>query len=167
MKYRHLKYRTITIFLTCILLGSKATSAAPVPVNLLSPESLANNAISNPAMNFKITRLYSGKDGISHFEDFNVKATQPYTSTLIATPTMSAVGFQLLSFPAGFTWGTHNAPTGARFLELVIEGSETITAGDGTSKTLKPGDMILFDDPTGIGHQASGKNGKSLVIKLS
>lgn len=169
MKIIYLKSIAITFALSTLLSGC-STTASSNGNNFPPTQVLTKNISNNSDMSFKVVRLYSGKDGVSHFEDLTVNASQYYLatkiSTLAATPMSSALSFQLLSFPKQFTWDWHNPPAGSRFLELVINGSETFTAGDGTSRTLKPGDIMLFDDATGLGHKALGKNGRSLIIKL-
>jgi hypothetical protein len=101
----------------------------------------------------KIVHLYTGDDGQSHFEDIELK------SDLGALPGSSSIQFlssvQSLSFvdlPPGLTSDYHTAPR--RQLVLQLTGTAEYTCGDGTSRIIGPGDILLADDLTGQGHRS-------------
>ncbi len=124
-----------------------------------------------PANTFKVTEIYA-KKGVSHFRDVLVPANRPFfpnspNTSYYSTPPSIATSFLLTSFPGSYFWTKHNPPAGKRFLEIVLQGSETITAGDGTTRTFTAGDMVIYEDSTGSGHTGSGKNGTSVIIALN
>lgn len=70
-----------------------------------------------------------------------------------------AMGVLVRRFPAGFTTGYHNDPTGQHQLIFTIEGTATGGCMDGTSFHLKPGDFASVEDPVGTGHSARDEGG--------
>ena len=97
----------------------------------------------------KVTYLYTGDDGQSHFEDIDLAATPIGTGEGIEL--RGAIqGLLLLSLPSSFSNEYHNAPRRQFVLQLTGRGEYTV--GDGTSRILGPGDVLLVDDRTGQGH---------------
>ena len=97
----------------------------------------------------RITRVYTGDDGESHFEDIEV-----------AFPETAMMGASTRRFPAD-TIGIretasevemdfHNAPR--RQFVITLSGRVEMECGDGTKRQSGPGDMLLADDTTGQGH---------------
>jgi uncharacterized cupin superfamily protein len=96
----------------------------------------------------KITRLYTGTDNESHFEekevdfkfkgDTEVSATEPATGVIFRrAPTTHLSDF-------------HPAPR--RQYVITLSGQVEIETGDGTVKRFGPGDVMLAEDTTGHGH---------------
>ncbi len=113
----------------------------------------------------QITRIYTGDDGKSHFEDME-----------IALPAPSAYGRssrEVTAIAIGFREGQVGEmdfhPVFRRQLVITLEGQIELECGDGSSRRFGPGDVFLADDRTGQGHilrQIEGLR-RSLVIPLS
>ena len=88
----------------------------------------------------KITRLYTGKDGESHFEEIEVPVEK----------LQAAEGILLREAPPGNIQDWHPAPR--RQYVITLSGQGEIEIGDGTKKRFGPGDIMLADDLTGRGH---------------
>ena len=88
----------------------------------------------------KITRLYTGKDGESHFEEIEA----PPEKLQAAEGIMFRVG------PPGQVQDWHPAPR--RQYVITLSGQGEIELGDGTKKRFGPGDIMLANDLTGRGH---------------
>ena len=95
-----------------------------------------------------INRIYTGDDGQSHFEEIDVPledADWGQTSALIQTQ-----GLRFRQTPSGGELDFHNAPR--RQWVIMLGGSITISVGDGSSRTLVAGDVLLAEDVSGQGH---------------
>lgn len=92
-----------------------------------------------------LVRLYTGKDGQSHFEDLELPA-QP----LGRSPLQPAKGISFTSFEPGHFMDWHPAPR--RQYVITLAGQWEIEVGDGTKRRLGPGDVLLAEDVTGKGH---------------
>ena len=101
----------------------------------------------------KITRIYTGSDGQSHFEDVDIPLKQnkrgEYRSELLP-----AKGIILRETSADFNRQWHNAPR--RQFVITLKGEAEIEVGDGTKRRFGPGDIMLAEDLTGQGHITRG-----------
>ena len=88
----------------------------------------------------KITRLYTGKDGESHFEEIEVQVEK----------LQAAEGILFRAAAPGNILDLHPAPR--RQYVITLSGQGEIEIGDGTKKRFGPGDIMLADDLTGRGH---------------
>lgn len=95
-------------------------------------------------------RLYSGDDGQSHFEELD-RAEGPALFSKVQSA--SAIFFRNDCPDRILRW--HTAPR--RQYVITLSGSVDIRIGDGTVKTLVPGDVLLAEDLTGQGHTAVPK----------
>lgn len=97
----------------------------------------------------KVTRLYTGPDGESHFEDVDIPLDDTESvdrrSELIKT---TGIIFRETSGEYDLDW--HNAAR--RQFVINLEGQLEIVVGDGTKRQLGPGDILLAEDTTGRGH---------------
>ena len=97
----------------------------------------------------KITRMYTGLDGESHFEDVDIPL-----DNVVGAQKMSerktATGVIFRETSGEYDLDFHNAPR--RQYIINIEGGVEITVGDGTSRILGPGNIFLAEDTTGHGH---------------
>ena len=99
----------------------------------------------------RITRLFTGTDGESHFEDQEVEiCPQGEIGALSARYLATGVVFRETTGDYDYDW--HNAP--ARQYVVMLEGSVEIQVGDGTRRRFGPGDILLAEDTTGRGHQS-------------
>jgi len=114
----------------------------------------------------RVTRIYTGPDGESHFEDVDIPLKDAGRagrwSELVST---TGVIFRETGGDYNIDW--HNAPR--RQFVVTLEGEVEIVIGDGTSRRLGPGDILLAEDTTGRGHISRAVNSqprKSLFITL-
>jgi quercetin dioxygenase-like cupin family protein len=101
----------------------------------------------------KATRLYTGPDGESHFEDIEIPL-RPGDPGEMRTDKLKATGIVLRETAQTFDLSWHNAP--ARQWVLTLRGRAEITVGDGTKRQFGPGDIMLAEDLTGRGHVTRG-----------
>ncbi len=89
-------------------------------------------------------RLYTGKDGQSHVEKIDWKATADWTKGMPTTQ----ISFSEWSVGKFMDW--HPAPR--RQFVIILSGQLEIGLGDGTKHVFGPGDARLVEDTTGKGH---------------
>jgi len=96
-----------------------------------------------------IMRIFTGKDGESHFEDvyprFEPRGDQSETAELIP-----GSGIIIRRFDPKRMNPWHNAP--GHYVVFTVSGAVDIEIGDGTVKRLGPGDILIAEDLTGRGH---------------
>ena len=97
----------------------------------------------------KITRIYTGSDGKSHFEDIDI-ALEAEEAVGRRSERMKATEILFRELDAGLKYDWHNAPR--RQFVITLEGEGEIEIGDGTRRRFKPGDILLAEDTTGQGH---------------
>jgi uncharacterized cupin superfamily protein len=95
-----------------------------------------------------ITRIYTGEDGQSHFEELTLPERETEFGWLTAQ--VPATGVIFRRTPPGGSIDFHTAPR--RQFVIILEGAVEIECGDGSMKTLSVGDVMLADDTTGQGH---------------
>ena len=113
--------------------------------------------VINTAELLQYTRLYTGDDNETHFED--VPVTFEYKDYGKNIPTvwfpqdgiMEAEGFHFVAMPAGWDGGKpHPAP--ARQFIVPLSGEMEFQVSDGEKRVFGPGDVLLVEDTTGVGH---------------
>ena len=90
-------------------------------------------------------RLYTGDDGQSHFEDLDFP--QDEVTTVLLRPGAD-FSFRHLEEASFVDWHVANP----RRYSIILSGEVVATVADGTSRTLRPGDVVLQEDTTGQGH---------------
>ena len=114
----------------------------------------------------KCTRIYTGPDRLSHFEDVDVPLAS-VTGGLQASELMKATSVSFRTTGADYDYSWHNAPR--RQFVVRLEGASEIVASDGTTRRFQPGDILLAEDTTGKGHISRAVNnqpGKTVAITL-
>ena len=88
----------------------------------------------------KVTRLYTGADGQSHFEEIEVETNklQPGDGIVFRDGTPDHVN------------GWHRAPR--RQYVINLSGETEVEIGDGTKRRFGPGEVLLAEDTSGQGH---------------
>jgi len=113
-----------------------------------------------------VTRLYTGADGQSHFEDTEVELQdRGDVGYLSALHPVQGVIFRHTDGDYHYDW--HNAPQ--RQYIVILEGQLEVEIGDGTRRLFSAGDVLLAEDVDGQGHisrSVDGKPRKSLFIPL-
>ncbi len=103
----------------------------------------------------KITRLYTGADGESHFEDIDI----PFKGrgeTDSRSDILPATGIFFRATSGEFKLDWHNAPR--RQYVILLKGQSEVTVGDGTSRIFGPGEVMLAEDTSGRGHMTRAVN---------
>lgn len=95
----------------------------------------------------RITRIYTGEDGQSHFEELDVPLA-PVATGQESSPVL-AVGLVFRENRVGVA-DFHPAPR--RQFVITLVGMGELECGDGTRRRFGPGDVLLADDLTGQGH---------------
>ncbi len=106
----------------------------------------------------KITRMYTGEDGESHFEDIDISLGSPDKSDR-RSELIKATGIIFRETGGDYSLKFHNAPR--RQFVINLEGSVEIILGDGSSRILGPGEILLAEDTTGRGHISRAVNNQS------
>ena len=114
----------------------------------------------------QVTRLYTGDDDRSHFEDVELALEDFGGSGRMSAPWPArSVVFRAVS--GDYDWSFHNAPR--RQFIVNLTGSVEIELGDGTKRVFGPGSILLAEDETGQGHISRAVGGEPrtcLVIPL-
>lgn len=116
--------------------------------------------------NMKMTRIYTGEDGESYFEDMDMSLGNPRNSER-RSELIKATGIIFRETGSDYDLDFHNAPR--RQFVINLEGSVEIVTGDGSSRILGPGDILLAEDTTGRGHISRAVNNqprKSIFVTL-
>ncbi len=96
----------------------------------------------------KVTRIYTGEDNRSHFEDLDIPLeAAAYGSESALVPSLGVV---FRENRIGDSLDFHTAPR--RQFVVTVSGVGEIECGDGTRRRFGAGDIMLADDTTGQGH---------------
>lgn len=108
----------------------------------------------------RLTRIYTGEDGRSHFQDLELPydtITGPFGGAREKTIPIRVNDFFFISptemgepRPLPF----HPAP--ARYYIFIVAGKVEYRVGSGETRVLGPGDLCLAEDVTGEGHESRG-----------
>ena len=116
----------------------------------------------------KITRLYTGTDGESHFEEIDLppgKDGMDADQQTIPLKAMEIYFRESKNVPGGGDLlGWHKAPR--RQLYIMLGGTLEIEVGDGSKRLFKAGDVFLAEDTTGRGHLSRAVNRRAAIIPL-
>lgn len=97
----------------------------------------------------QITRLYTGDDNESHFEEIVIPLEDAGEIGRLSELT-EATGIIFRENDSDYYYDWHNAPQ--RQYIIMLEGSVEVEVGDGTVRQFGPGDVLLAEDTTGRGH---------------
>ena len=90
------------------------------------------------------TRIYTGDDGQTHFEDLDLPGERAIHSGMQITP-----GVNFRKFEPGYFSDWHTAPR--RQYVITLAGEMEVGIGDGTKRRFGAGDVLMADDLTGAG----------------
>lgn len=96
----------------------------------------------------KATRIYTGKDNQSHFEDLDIPMKP--TQNGVISELVPATGAIFRETSEGASLAFHPAPR--RQFVITLSGVGEIECGDGSRRRFGPGDILLAEDITGQGH---------------
>jgi hypothetical protein len=114
----------------------------------------------------KYTRLYTGPDGLSHFQDVEIGLSSAKGGQNLSQ-LIKATGVIFRETGAGYDYDWHN-PSRRQFV-VNLDGAVDVVASDGTTRRFGPGEIFLAEDITGKGHISRAVNNqprKSLFITL-
>ena len=115
----------------------------------------------------KITRIYTGDDGESHFEDIEVPLVDRGGALGRISSFEGATGIVFRETDGDYDLGFHNAPR--RQYVINLDAAVEIEVGDGTKRVIGPGEILFAEDTTGRGHisrSADGKPRRSIFVTL-
>ncbi|MCP4038452.1 MAG: hypothetical protein GY944_22535 [bacterium] len=115
----------------------------------------------------KITRIYTGDDGESHFEDVEVPLTDHGGGIGAISKLENATGVVFRETEGDYDFDFHNAPR--RQYVINLDACVEIETGDGTRRVLEAGEILLAEDTTGRGHRSrsvDGKHRRSVFVTL-
>jgi hypothetical protein len=144
------------IFLTLAALGWIPT--------LVVTGLVAQHAGRTPVM---VTRLYTGEDGKTHAQRYEVPLGEQRGATEVAEP-IAVESLQFRRTSPDYVLDFHTAPR--RQYVITLAGQSEVELGDGTKIRLYPGHILLAEDTEGQGHisRAIGdKDRISLFIPLA
>jgi len=124
--------------------------------------SAADKPAAKPATGtLSFFRLYTGPDGVSHWADETLhlaaRGTEGIEAMMASASLGDIKGAMVMKLVAGQTEDWHIAPR--RQFMFCLRGLVEVTAGDGQTRALKPGQFALLEDTSGKGHitHAAGK----------
>lgn len=106
----------------------------------------------------QLVRIYTGDDGRSHFEDISVDLGDHDDLSGSISDLWPGPGVYFREVDGSYALGLHNAPQ--RQLVVNLTGSVEIETGDGTTRILGPGEILLAEDIDGEGHISRNVNGQ-------
>jgi hypothetical protein len=116
--------------------------------------------------NMKITRLYSDKNGESHFEDIDIPLKDVGDIGRLSN-IFPVSGLMFRENPGDYNYDWHPAPR--KQYIVMLEGMLEVEVSDGEKRIFPPGDILLVEDLDGKGHKSrvpDGKPRKSLFIAI-
>ena len=113
----------------------------------------------------KFTKIYTGNDQKSHFEEVEAEVTskQPLGNY---SKVISTTGMMLREFKQGAEFDWHTAPR-PQFI-IYLEGEVEVQASGGESRVFRSGDILLAADLTGKGHiTRTLTDGRSAIVMVN
>ena len=95
-----------------------------------------------------MTRLFSGDDGQSHFEDIDLDLNKTEVGRLSNPFSVENMSFGVIEGIDEVPWHNTDSPQ----YVVILQGAMEIEVGNGTKRTLSAGDILLAEDMTGQGH---------------
>ena len=117
------------------------------------------------AKTMKVTRVYTGDDGQSHFGEIEIEMGPNVVGHV--SELFDATGVKFRETSGDYDYDFHNAPR--RQYVVNLDGAVEITVGSGEKRVLGAGEVFLAEDTTGQGHISRAVDGKvrrSLFITL-
>ena len=98
----------------------------------------------------RVTRIYTGPDGESHFEELEIDLRDFGAIGAMSKP-RAATSILFRETGAAYDYDFHTAPR-RQFVIMLSGGRVEIETGLGEKRVLGPGDVLLAEDTTGRGH---------------
>jgi quercetin dioxygenase-like cupin family protein len=110
----------------------------------------------------RVTWLYAGDDGRSHFEELDVPLQfAGHGSDSIGIASINTV---LSEVPEGASIAFH--PAKRRQFIIYLSGLVEMECGDGSTRRMGPGDILLADDTSGEGHRTRDIEGPRRCVHI-
>ncbi len=109
----------------------------------------------------RVTRVYTGPDDESHFEDLDIPLEDLGAIGSLSKP-MDATSILFRETGAGYDLGFHNAPR-RQFVIMLSGGRVELKVASGEKRVLGPGDVLLAEDTTGHGHKSRALDPESRI----
>lgn len=106
----------------------------------------------------QITRLYTGIDNNSYFEDIEIELEDAGDIGQLSEK-VNATGIIFRRTGPDYDYDWHNAPQ--RQYIIMLDGAVDIEITDGTVRRFSTGDILLVEDTTGHGHKSKAVNNQS------
>ncbi len=106
----------------------------------------------------QITRLYTGIDNNSYFEDIEIDLEDAGDIGQLSEK-VNATGIIFRRTGPDYDYDWHNAPQ--RQYIIMLDGAVDIEITDGTVRRFSTGDILLVEDTTGHGHKSKAVNNQS------
>ena len=106
----------------------------------------------------KVLRVFTGSDNASHFEDVDVTMKEYGVGGKLSA-LIKGTGVIFREVGGDYDLDFHTAPRRQFVVNLI--GSVDITIGDGTSRRLGSGEILLAEDTEGQGHKSRAVDGTS------
>ena len=146
-----------------LVLGWIPTLMLMAGVRWFSPEP----ATAQERTPIKVTRIYTGEDGKTHAEEFDVPLGPVRGSVERSEPVpVTSVQFRRASPDYFHDWHTASR----RQYIITLAGEAEVEIGDGTTIRLHPGRILLAEDVEGEGHitrAVGSKDRISLTLPLA
>jgi hypothetical protein len=104
-----------------------------------------------------ITRIYTGDDGESHFEDVEI-ALRDLGRIGRMSERSSATGIVFRETDGDYDFDFHCAPR--RQYVINLDSAVELETGDGTKRIVPAGGILLAEDTTGRGHRSRAVDGR-------
>ncbi|MDQ1424698.1 MAG: hypothetical protein QOD72_2196 [Acidimicrobiaceae bacterium] len=105
----------------------------------------------------KVSRLYSGDDGQSHWDEIELEMQTDAFST-----EMAATFIQIRDTPGDDRSDWHPVPR--RQFVVILSGEAEYEVGDGSTRRFGPGGIFLAEDLVGQGHRRRNGSGPRTVM---
>jgi hypothetical protein len=99
----------------------------------------------------RIHNLYADEHGESHFRDIEVDWAEETLGGMISGG-VQAKTITFREVPPTYDLDWHNAPRRQYIINLDV--GNQVTASDGETRVIGPGEIILVEDTTGRGHRS-------------
>jgi hypothetical protein len=116
----------------------------------------------------KITRIFSDKQGETHFEDIEVELESvdyaPPAPPFMVSELRPATHYIFAVAPSGWFGDWH--PTPRRQINLYLSGEVEVRVSDGEIRRFGAGSIVLVEDTTGKGHVSRVVSSSENVVAM-
>lgn len=99
---------------------------------------------------FTLTRVYSDRNGDSHFENVTIPLEEAGSIGRLSA-VIPATGVVFREVEPSYDWNFHTAPQ--KQYIILLDGEIEIETSLGDKRSFKAGEVLLMEDTTGKGHK--------------